>query len=191
MSSFYGSEAAMGAGEAVADLLDAIYAAATDLSRWEEVAARTTRWFGGPCSIYLRPDAAPDATRLLASALDPDFRRSHDDYYARKNLWIIRDRGGESAIRNGDDVVEGEDLERSEYFGDWLEPQGLRHAVTCGVRAMRNGNLNYAILYGGRRTARQDRSIGLRRQGGDRIVTAWTAAIPDASAAHRRLGPPA
>ncbi len=184
-------EAAIGAGEAVADLLDAIYAAATDLSRWEEIAARTTRGFGGPCSIYLRPDAAPDATQLLASALDPDFRRSHDDDYARKNLWIIRDRGGESAIRNGDDVVEGEDLERSEYFGDWLEPQGLRHGVTCGVRAMRSGNLNYAVLYGGRRTARQDRSIGLRRQGGDRIVTAWTAAIPGASAAHRRLGPSA
>ncbi len=151
VSSFYASEAATGAGEALADLLDAIYAAATDLSRWEEVAARTTRWFGGPCSIYLRPDAAPDATRLLASALDPDFRRSHDDYYARKNIWIIRDRGGESAIRNGDDVVEGEDLERSEYFGDWLEPQGLRHGVTCGVRATRRGNLNYAVLRGGRR----------------------------------------
>ncbi|HUH10582.1 MAG TPA: hypothetical protein VLZ73_08535 [Brevundimonas sp.] len=119
--------------EAQAAFLDAIYAAAADPELWAEVFALVERHLGGFGTIYQRSTDDPRSHRLAAASLDPRFFELYNGYYNATNVWATSPKGGHLPLYETEDVIDGSALERTEFYADWLRPQGLKHGLSCRV----------------------------------------------------------
>jgi DNA-binding CsgD family transcriptional regulator len=114
--------------EAHLDLIDAIYAAAADPSRWNEVAHATTRLVGGGQSgLLMRRGKDFLEQELVATNLDPAFIESYAQHYGAINPWVHAFPGRRPTLYANDTAVPAEELERSEFYADWLRPLGVRY----------------------------------------------------------------
>lgn len=132
--------------EVHAHFLDAIYAAAADPSRWAEVFALVERHMGGFGTIYERNVSDPQSHRLAAASLDPRFADLYNGYYNATNIWATSPKGGELPIYVTEEVIDGKALERTEFYGDWLRPQGLKHGLSCRVVGTGGRSLHLGLV---------------------------------------------
>ena len=110
------------------ELVGRIYEAALDASHWRSVVQEIGDVFGGASGLVIN-DTAGHPRIAEAANFDPVFVGSYDAYYGRTNPWLtefaklpsgrLLHRGLAPAIK----------LEATEYYNDWLRPQGLRDAV--------------------------------------------------------------
>ncbi|NEX94960.1 hypothetical protein, partial [Caulobacter sp. 17J65-9] len=139
--------------EAHAELVDAVYVAATDPEGWTDVFAKVRRYMGGHGTMYERCVADPRSHRLALASLDPEFIALYNSYYNATNLWATSPKAGDRSLYVTEEVVDGPALERTEFFADWLRPQGLRHGLSCRVGGAGGRYLHLGLVretkYGG------------------------------------------
>ncbi len=122
----------MARASVLADLIAAIYEAGFDPSQWPAFLARFEPAVGGCGSGLFINDLHSPANSLLVSTVEPQFTRSYNEYYSSRNPWLERDGrafllGEEAGI--GESVLSATDLKRTEFYNDWLRPQGSLHCI--------------------------------------------------------------
>lgn len=126
------------------ELIDAVYAASTDSTRWQQLTDRASHWLGSGSTMFFIPKARTRMTQLVSGNLDPEKMRLHDEYYHAISPWVFR-IGAADPLDLVEAMVPMNELVRSEYYNDWMAPQAYHFMM--GIRpALANGDvLGFAI----------------------------------------------
>lgn len=127
-------------------LIRDIYAAATDPSGWTRVFASFQQAFSGHTALYERRHSNPATHQLLATDLDPDFVRLYNGRYNALNVWATSPLNQAGGMVISERIITRSELERTEFYGDWLRPQRLQHAVTCPLIRQENRSINLGLV---------------------------------------------
>jgi DNA-binding CsgD family transcriptional regulator len=116
-------------------LIDAIYGAVADSTRWPEVVAATTDLVGGGASAVLLRSYRTGEQRFLASDLDRSYAATYEQHYASVSPWVLRTTFDRPQIQFNDEMLPSpEEMDRSEFWSDWLRPQDIRYTFNASVR---------------------------------------------------------
>jgi DNA-binding CsgD family transcriptional regulator/PAS domain-containing protein len=105
-------------------LIDGIYGAAADASRWPVVLQRIADVFNAG-EASLSAVSATEVPWLMAPRTDPKFLESYGTYYHPLNLfWQRSSRLPVGTVATDAMVLPRETLQASEFYNDWSRPQG-------------------------------------------------------------------
>jgi DNA-binding CsgD family transcriptional regulator len=121
------------------DLVGAVYEAGFDSSLWPAFLAKFQTAVGGYGTGLLISDTNSAANSVTITTLPPEHGRSYNEYYSLRNPWLDREGrsfllGNEAGV--GESVLSASDLKRTEFYEDWLRPQGALHAIGTTVMRM-------------------------------------------------------
>jgi DNA-binding CsgD family transcriptional regulator len=115
-------------------LIDAVYGAVADPQRWSEVAHAATRLIGdGPTGLLIRRGKDLMDQELVATNVDPAFAESYAQHYGAINPWARAFSLRRPTLYVNDAAVPAAELERSEFYADWLRPLGVRYTFNGNV----------------------------------------------------------
>jgi DNA-binding CsgD family transcriptional regulator len=127
-------------------LLDLLYDAALDASRWQQFLDALSSAFGGATGIIHVYDDNPKILPVSTSfGHDPVFEHSYGSYYRQVNpyLSIAFGKMHVGEIVRASDYKPAEGVHKTEFFNDWMKPQGIT-ADHFAVSLLSSGGL--AIL---------------------------------------------
>lgn len=111
-------------------LIEQTYEAALDPALWPAVTLTLAGTFGGGAAgIVINDPINRQASLMEAANFHPDYVRSYETHYGRASPWVkefLRFPVG-SVLHRG--LVPELELESTEYYNDWLKPQGLRDCL--------------------------------------------------------------
>lgn len=149
----------MGSGEHVADLIASAYAAVGDASRWPTVLGGLSDLAGGVGGVLLSIDTKRRRSRMVASInMDPDTLDAYAAHYHTVDPWIgpvLSQPVG--ALVPTERHLPHENLTRTEFYNDWLRPQGIERSLGC-VMLREDGTLIVLGLPRGPKQGRYKRS---------------------------------
>jgi DNA-binding CsgD family transcriptional regulator/PAS domain-containing protein len=148
-------------------LVPMIYDAAVAPSQWQPFLEQlNARLDGATTVLHLQRIAGHQSGQVMAAVgvSDSDQRR-YDEYYASTNIWTIRgrDRLQQGAVLTGEDVCTNRELERSEYYNDYLKGLGFYHALASVPSADANTTLIVSTLRTRARGAYEPEAVQLQR----------------------------
>jgi DNA-binding CsgD family transcriptional regulator len=124
-----------------ARLVAAIYDAALDPRQWPQVLGQLAERFHSASAHLSFENTAGTQGRLISYGTDPVNSRRYADYYVTRNvLWqrIVK-RGLENVVTDRI-IMPKEELERSEFYNDFLKPQeGEEILASLAVRGANGG----------------------------------------------------
>jgi DNA-binding CsgD family transcriptional regulator len=118
------------------DLIDQIYDAALEgESAWRDLLIALEHQFpGGRAILALQDLHASRVDLFLAPHYDACAIRSYGAYYASINPWMAAfARGFQGSIHSGEMLVRERIMVASEFYSDWLKPQGLHCGGGCTI----------------------------------------------------------
>ena len=95
----------------------------------EQYAERTGATTG---AIMVLTDLTSGRNRVLASTrVDPDYRKSYEEYYGSINVYVQRLKQARThrIVQPGEAIVPDDELARTEYYNDYMQPQRLHHSL--------------------------------------------------------------
>lgn len=110
--------------EDIAQLTGIISAAGLDRTRWQDFVDRLHHMTGARVHIAGLDVRTGLDLGVTCAGYDPDWLKSYEDHYGALNAWmngIAQQRVG--AVYNVNDLCPREDLERTEFYNDWIKPQ--------------------------------------------------------------------
>ena len=122
--------------EAYDSLVDTVYEAGEDPALWNGFLARLgaltgSRVYWGLAGYDL---VANQKLSILSANFDPDSVASYEAYYSELNPWLPHTmRRAAGSVVTGRDVLDEADLLRTEFYNDWLLPQGDISRGAAGV----------------------------------------------------------
>lgn len=170
----------------IAQLIGTVCDAALDADLWPSVLEQFAQTFGSTKAHLAEDNLTSTAGKLVSYGTDPAFPRLYAQYYATRNvLWKNIVQQSLDGVLTDRIIMPRADLERSEFYNDYLQPQGCEE-VLCFAGKPHNGICTTLILTRERRHgpwAPKDmkalakvvphlrRSLGINRQIGDlRVV---------------------
>jgi DNA-binding CsgD family transcriptional regulator len=133
----------------VLDLIDRIYATALlpegELA-WRELLLQLERHFVGSRAILALQDArSKEVSFFHAPHIDPKAIEAYVRYYASINPWwgVNHEEG---SIHSGEMLVPEARMIRSEFYQDWLVPQGLHSGGGCIILKDRTRLMVFSFL---------------------------------------------
>ncbi len=109
----------------ICDLINDIYDAALDGSRWPDVLQRTITLINGmSAAVFFRNSSSPDGNFQCSVGMDPHFSQLYSQHY----VWIsplvpYEERLPAGTVFAGSDAMPYEDLRASVFFNEWARPQ--------------------------------------------------------------------
>jgi DNA-binding CsgD family transcriptional regulator len=147
------------------DLIDSAYAAALDPEGWQTFVDGLSRAYGGLAALYMQ-DTETLASRITVFAgTDQSYADQFENYYCFKNVWYQKKRRLGEILAG--DVAESREVQRSEYYADWLKPQGFSSSIVTPVMIQGSSVLNVVLL-------RAATSARFR----DTEIEVWTRLVP-------------
>ena len=133
-------------------LIDDVYEASLDRGRWGVVLNRLCSLYDGK-AILFQQDVARGASGVVESCgFEPSYVQSYAQHYGALNPCLERRaRLLAGAVATDDMLVERAVSERSEFYNDWLRPQGLGAAVGAVLEKGPGISVNIAVLRAARR----------------------------------------
>lgn len=134
-------------------LTETIYSAAVDQSVWPEVMAFLRRTFKSQVEAFYILDFARQSKKVVhVGGLDEFYWKSFDDrYFTADNPWMHSEplhRPG--VVRTDKSLAEyfrdARILRKSQYYNDWLRPQGIAHSLGVTLLAENGAKANLTLL---------------------------------------------
>ena len=132
-------------------LLDGIYDAAVDTTRWPLVLEQLAAHLGS-CSAHLTIDVAGDAgsdapsPRMISFGTDPGYVRSYAEYYAARNVfWDRLVARSLTGVMTNRILMSKDEARRSEFYNDYLRPQDGEEIL--GALASRDGRIGTSFTF--------------------------------------------
>jgi DNA-binding CsgD family transcriptional regulator len=142
-------EASVSLGEGrLVRLVGEIYESAGDRTRWSTFLA-TFREAIGASAVHFAIDDFVSQNSIVTEFLghDPHFIALYAEYYASRDVWV-RDRpppaSGETVV--GHRLIRDEELAKTEFYADFLRPQGLFHVAAGRIFRERTTSVDLAAL---------------------------------------------
>lgn len=174
--------------EALANLVGLIYEAAVEPERWPVFldcfaqhmrAQGTAIWLQDLESGQAQMETS-DRSVFATARFDPARLATYSDHYASTNVWTANERKlVEGSAYTSPMLCPEADLLQSEFYNDWLRPQGLRHGI--GGAVVRRENL--AVLI----TSLRGERAGPYGEGDLRVCRIVMAHLKRATGLHMRL----
>ncbi|GLQ53771.1 helix-turn-helix transcriptional regulator [Devosia nitrariae] len=124
--------------EVMSSLIEVVYRAGLGATPWDDVVDRIASLFDGAAVSLQGHDFATNKhLGVMTAGFDPDAVASFQAHYATVNPWasgMARWPVGTAMV--SDTLLSREDLQRTEFFNEWLRPQALVMGV--GVIAYRS-----------------------------------------------------
>ncbi len=110
------------------ELVRLVYDAALDPANWDLFLEKFSLAVNGPCTalgIHDFTDSSGSAARSVG--LDPYWAKRYQEYYSSVNLWMKKAPQllVPGVVAQTQQAATDEELERSEFYSDYLRPQGL------------------------------------------------------------------
>ncbi len=120
--------------KAALDLVEVLYESAVDASAWpcflQQLASACRAIVPG---LHLLGHASNEPLLVVDPDVEPRWRRAFEDYYVRHDIRRPHIQAlPEGAVFRGQDVLRDAELVRSEFYNDFLRPQGFFH-IAGGV----------------------------------------------------------
>lgn len=163
------------------DLIDEIYDASLDSRRWSGVIESLCPIFGCVGGALLqRSEESAEMDFIEFGGLDRSTRVAYQQHYAACSVWMP------SAFRGSGELVIGHELapdkrrfECSEFYNDWLRPQGVYDAIGGVIRRAPD---SLAVL-----TVLREERAGLVAKCDERLFLRLMPHVRRATDIHRRL----
>ena len=132
-------------------LIAQIYDAALDPANWPKFLDALGETFGGAAWLFSQDLANAEASLVFTAHMDAKFVKSYEDYYSRTNIWFQSSSHliKEGFYAAGQDTVAPATLERSEFYNDWLRPQGLYESAGGCLVMSKSLMTSFTIIRGG------------------------------------------
>jgi DNA-binding CsgD family transcriptional regulator len=166
----------------ILELIGAVYDAALDVELWPCALEQFVRTFGSTSAHLSQDNLTSTAGKLVSYGFDPSFSALYAQYYAARNvLWKSIVRRSLAGVLTDRLVMAREELERSEFYNEFLQPQGGEEML-CFVEAPHRGVCTSLVLMREQRrgiwgardmkalatvTPHFNRALGINRQLGD------------------------
>lgn len=113
--------------EVISSLIEVVYRAGLGATPWDDVVDRIAGLFDGAAvSLQGHDFASKKHLGVMTSGLDPDAVASFRAHYATVNPWAPgMARWPVGPVMVSDAILRREDLQRTEFFNEWLRPQAL------------------------------------------------------------------
>jgi DNA-binding CsgD family transcriptional regulator len=133
-----------------ADLTNEIYACLLGSSGWQAFLDNLSRTLpNGKTSLFYHDVASRVGALTLHSQFEPERLTAYKQHYCMLNPWMVKanNRPLDLGVR-AEQMLPSRELVRTEFFADFLRPQGLDSAV--GVTVFRDHGCNFmlSILHG-------------------------------------------
>lgn len=130
-------------------LIDRAYAASLDPLGWAHFLDSLAETFGGGAALFSQDSRNADASIAEFVRFDPAYIQSYVEYYGQVNVWFpIWSNWPVGKAGVTPEMLDLDFLKRSEWYGDWLQPQGLRDCI--GAVLLRSGSVttNLSLIRG-------------------------------------------
>jgi DNA-binding CsgD family transcriptional regulator len=158
----------------LSQVLEALYEAPIDASRWEEFLQLTAGAVGGEAAALLLHDFN-DAQSLVACqwGIDPEASRHYEEHYGSVDVW--RQSVSTSPLRIGtsEQFLAFSDLGRTEFYNDLLSPYGIPHAIFGVIERSASRVATLSVYRGLRAGAFEEQDLSLVRFLEPHIKTAY------------------
>lgn len=116
---------------------------------------------GAECASLVHHDFAGNQGRLLAGyGVDAHMQRLYEEHYCHVNVWISRQESlPAGGLVRSDDLLPLKTLRQTEYYADWLRPQGLVHALGSVIERRGTVVTKLGVLRGHRRGPMRDEEL--------------------------------
>lgn len=133
------------------ELIRLVYEAAIEPDAWTQVMARLSVSLDAPVAALWTHDfdsgdvtAGTNGQTFRAVGVDTAFLGSYATHYTHQNVWAQNEGAlPEGVVVTSEMLYPDRKLEATEFYGDWLRPQALRHAV--GGIVVRNETLGVKV----------------------------------------------
>lgn len=165
----------------ILELIDEIYDASLDPRRWPKFIGSLSQVFDCVGGALLQRDRRSDEMDFIEfGGLDDSVRAAYLQYYSARSVWMP------AAFARSCELVIGHELapdkrlfERSEFYNDWLRPQGVYDAIGGVIERSPNSLAVITVL-------RAERA-GLVTEADKRIFARLMPHVRRAIDIHRRL----
>jgi DNA-binding CsgD family transcriptional regulator len=146
-------------------LIDELYSAALDPSRWSAFMRTLSQVLHGPGIFFVQDANNTKAEVFEYSEFDGAFMRSYAEFYAKTNPWLPRidANAGAGSVVTSESLLPAEDYEASEFYNDWMRPQGQYHMIGGIVLKERAAGTNISFVRPRRIGAMTDEEINFYR----------------------------
>ena len=131
----------------ILQLIDEIYDAALDSRRWPKFIESLSEVFhcvGG--ALLQRDRHSAEMGFIEFGGLDAGTRDAYQQYYCARSVWMPAALAGSSEFAIGHELApDKHSFERSEFYNDWLRPQGVYDAIG-GVIQRSSGSLTVVTV---------------------------------------------
>lgn len=131
----------------ILQLIDEIYDAALDSRRWPKFIESLSEVFhcvGG--ALLQRDRQSAEMGFIEFGGLDAGTRDAYQQYYCARSVWMPAALAGSSEFAIGHELAPDKSaFERSEFYNDWLRPQGVYDAIG-GVIERSSGSLTVVTV---------------------------------------------
>ena len=163
-------------------LSELTYAAGTDSAQWPVVLERLGGALKAPTVTLLVQDLhAASGTIVASHGFPPDLQRAYNEYYAERNVWMIRGRHLQvpGRVRIGEESCPEGELLKTEFYNDYMRPLRVHHAI--GGTILQDGSLvaNVSALRGKRAGVFENNAL--------RALSARMPHLRSSIETHRRL----
>src|SRR5258706_2905812 len=126
-------------------LISDIYAALLGQGDWQSFLDRLTSVLpNGKATLFYHDFAARSGALSINAQVDPDSIAAYNQHYAARNPWMpkVMTRPPGLGVR-AEAMLPREDLLRTEFYADFMRPQGLCSGV--GVTIFRDQGCNFML----------------------------------------------
>ena len=137
----------------ILDLIELVYDAAIDPTQWRVFLDKLTDLTGGGSGALFFQDAlSRDRAEMMHyNNFDPDMMAAYETHYAATNPWVEAVEEHQSGtLHTSAMLIENKQLGKTEFFNDWLHPQGHVSGSGCIVTRDENRLLLLSILNDGK-----------------------------------------
>ncbi|GAC1437626.1 MAG: hypothetical protein NVS9B5_13750 [Terriglobales bacterium] len=146
------------------DLLSAIYETPLDAARWQQCLQTIARSVGGEsAALFLHDTDKANASTAEQWNLDPQSGREYGQHFVAADIWRKKliQQGDSNWVGASDSVVPFHELQRTEFYGDFLSRYDSGHALMAVIDCKNTRAMNLSVYRSHRRGEFSEKNVKL------------------------------